>query len=111
MTVSSTTNRWSYACLAVLGVFAAAPALGQTVCLGRDEMLRQLRSDFGERPLWQGQGGQPADDSPTIVEILVNPDGSSWTILYSLPNGVSCLMATGGRWNAPSAAPSDGRKS
>ena len=93
-----------------LAVGAAIPVTAQPVCLARAALLHQLRRDFGEHLLWQGRlTAGPGQEAP-VLEIFVNPDGGSWTLIHSLPNGMSCFVAGGQRW-APATPPSEGRKS
>ena len=33
-----------------------------------------------------------------VVEILTSPKGVTWTIIITMPNGMSCLVAAGKNW-------------
>jgi hypothetical protein len=33
-----------------------------------------------------------------VIEVLKAPDGKTWTILFTSPNGASCLVASGEAW-------------
>jgi len=33
-----------------------------------------------------------------LLEVLTSEDGSTWTILLTSPNGISCLFAAGSSW-------------
>ena len=33
-----------------------------------------------------------------VLEILVSQSSESWTIIVTMPNGVSCLVAAGESW-------------
>ncbi len=35
-----------------------------------------------------------------LVEVLTTGDGSTWTIIVSMPNGTSCLFAAGEGWRS-----------
>lgn len=95
----------------VIGALALNSAAAQPVCLARAALLHQLQMDFGERLLWQGRLPPPeADSEAPVLEIFVSPGGGTWTLVHSLPNGLSCFVAAGQRW-APAPAPHDGRKS
>lgn len=39
-----------------------------------------------------------ADDGMTVIDVLSNPDGETWTLLYSLATGQFCVVAGGRRW-------------
>jgi hypothetical protein len=64
-------------------------------CLPRDDILAALNANFAESPIGMG-----LQDEATVVEILRSPDGSSWTILQSFANGLSCVVASGTNWLA-----------
>jgi hypothetical protein len=68
--------------------FAAA-----TPCGARAEVLKQLSKKFKEAPVAVGlsSGGQ-------LIEVLTSDSGSTWTIIVSQPNGMSCLVADGESW-------------
>jgi hypothetical protein len=66
-----------------LGLVAGSgSAAAQPLCLARPALLQQLQADFGERLLWLGRlAGEPGQEGP-VLEIFVNPDGGSWTLLH-----------------------------
>lgn len=70
-----------------------ARAQGQA-CSTRESVLESLKTKFGEVPAGVGSG-----DNGVVVELLLAP-GGSWSILLSMPNGKSCLVATGSDWEA-----------
>jgi len=47
---------------------------------------------------WRGGG---------VVELLTNDKGSSWSIIVTLPTGVTCLVAEGESWEALQPVASD----
>jgi len=68
------------------------PALAQTYCGKRADVLTQLAQQFGEVP-----GAIALTDQGSLLEVLVSPAGS-WTILVTAPAGPSCIVATGKQW-------------
>jgi hypothetical protein len=36
----------------------------------------------------------------SMLEVLTSPAGISWTIITTLPNGMSCLVAAGENWES-----------
>lgn len=86
----------------LLGLAGAAPeAEAQMTCSARKTVLDKLSERYQEEPVAAGitsNGG--------IVEVLVAPDGLTWTIIVSTPDGTSCLLASGEGWRgkAPHAA-------
>ena len=76
--------------------FAATPASAQSAaCSARDEVLKQLSSQFSEAPVAMGIASNGG-----VVEFLSAPAGQSWTIILTLPNGLSCLIAAGESWES-----------
>ncbi len=72
---------------------APAEALAQTACSPRDNVVGHLAKKYGEAPVAIGvtnKGG--------LVEVLTTGDGDTWTIIVSMPNGTSCLVAAGEGW-------------
>lgn len=100
--IANRTSITSGTCAALL---FALPAYGQGPCLPREAMLRQLETEYGERPLWHGLG-----DDGRLLEIVGTGEGGTWTALMSLPpsaeqpGGLSCVVATGQAWRRPAAA-------
>jgi hypothetical protein len=83
----------------VLGVLAAgtAPqpvaAASTGVCGERAKIVDRLQSKYGESR--QGIG---IAQGQRVVEIWASEDSGSWTIVITLPDGSSCLMAAGEDW-------------
>ena len=75
----------------------AAPALIATdadaqgrVCAKRDKLVAELAKSHGETR--QSVGLQRNNG---VIETFANVETGSWTIIVSLPTGVSCLVAAG----------------
>jgi hypothetical protein len=68
---------------------AAAQAPVSPACGPRKAVLEQLGREYGEVPVAHGVTAEGA-----LMEMLASPSGS-WTLLISLPNGQTCLAATG----------------
>ncbi|MSO77946.1 MAG: hypothetical protein EXQ87_13725 [Alphaproteobacteria bacterium] len=93
--------------LAALGLcLTALPAAGQgsaggtpVRCDYRPAVVKQLASHYAEMPVGIGlavNGG--------VVEVLASDSGASWTIIITMPDGMSCLMASGRGWETLSPA-------
>jgi hypothetical protein len=68
-------------------------AAGQFACSPRNEVLTHLAKKYGEAPVGVGvtnKGG--------LVEVLTTGDGDTWTIIVSMPDGTSCMVAFGEGW-------------
>lgn len=80
-----------------VAVAIAAPTLAATsaeaqgrVCAKRDKLVAELAKTHGETR--QSVGLQR---NSGVIETFANVDTGSWTIIVSLPTGVSCLVAAG----------------
>ncbi len=68
-------------------------ATAQTICSPREGIVGRLAEKYGEAPVAMGvtnKGG--------LVEVLTTGDGGTWTIIVSMPNGTSCMVAAGEGW-------------
>ncbi len=68
-------------------------AVAQSACSPRTEVVGHLAKKYGEAPVAIGvtnKGG--------LVEVLTTGDGNTWTIIVSMPNGQSCMVAAGEGW-------------
>ncbi len=83
--------------LGVLIATAAPAALaqgdGSAPCGKREELLSHLSQKYSERPVAMGLA-----TNGSLVEVLSSKAGGSFTIVYTMPNGVTCLMAAGSNW-------------
>jgi len=66
----------------------AAPACGK-----RDDVLAQLSERYREAPVGIGVAGNGG-----LIELLTASTGATWTLLITLPNGPTCLLAAGQDW-------------
>ena len=70
-----------------------AAAAGQPQCTPRDAVLKRLSSEYAEAPVALGLSSNGG-----IVEVLTSGEGNTWTIIITMPNGVSCMVAAGEYW-------------
>jgi hypothetical protein len=61
-------------------------------CAPRSEIVQALAAENKEQPVAVGTA-----DHGMRVEVFANADGA-WTLLVTLPNGISCLMNGGTDW-------------
>ncbi len=75
-------------------LIAASPALTQesSACVERSEFLKHLSSNYDEAPVAMG-----LTSTGRVLEVVVSEAGS-WTIIVTLPSGVSCGIAAGVSW-------------
>jgi hypothetical protein len=80
-----------------LGMAAAASSVtqaqAQMACGARDAVVAKLGEKYGEVRRGGGLAGATA-----IFEIWASEATGTWTILKSMPNGQSCVMAVGEGW-------------
>lgn len=69
----------------------AQPRAGQ-VCGDRDNILAHLSDNFEEKPVAIG-----LDSRGRVMEVLAAESGT-WTVVITMPNGLSCLLASGQRF-------------
>ena len=73
---------------------AALPANAQQQrCTKRPDILRHLAMKFSERPVAIGLSGNGG-----VMEVLSSETGDSWTIIITMPDGNTCLIAAGENW-------------
>ena len=79
-----------------------AKADGNMACGPRDDVLHQLGDKYKEAPSAVGMAANGG-----LLELLESPDSSTWTVIISMPNGTSCLIAAGNDWQdtKPGGAP------
>lgn len=79
--------------LGLLALIANVPSANGAPCGPRDELVRQLTTHMRQehRAIGLTQSG-------TLAELFVAPEGSSWTLIVSLPQGFSCIIAAGHDW-------------
>ncbi|MEO9781194.1 MAG: hypothetical protein ABJH07_09130 [Sedimentitalea sp.] len=59
-------------------------------CAPRDAVIERLTNSYGETRQSIGLGSQGA-----VVETFASDDTGSWTITVTMPNGMTCLVASG----------------
>ncbi len=72
-------------------VFPSA-AQARTVCGERKAVVASLEKTFSEAPVSMGLGSTGA-----IIEVFASPF-STFTIILTRPDGVTCVMAAGENW-------------
>ncbi len=72
-----------------LAVLLACPAVAQN-CAPRDDVVKRLTETYGETRQGIGIARQGA-----VMEVFASDSTGSWTITVTLPNGLTCLLASG----------------
>lgn len=71
----------------------AATSSGTTACAARDRIVKKLASAFGETRRSIGLGANNG-----VVEVFASEETGTWTITVTLPDGTTCLIASGQAW-------------
>ncbi len=78
----------------VAAMFAAFPAMAQKAssCVDRSDFLKHLSSNYSEAPIAMGLTA-----SGKVLEVVASKSGT-WTIIVTLPSGLTCGVAAGESW-------------
>ena len=78
-------------------MLCASHAFGQSArnCGPRDAVISTLGDRFGETRQSIGLGA-----SGQVMEVYASHETGTWTITVAMPNGVTCLMASGQSFEA-----------
>lgn len=83
--------------VAILGAVAmshpAAADQAPTACGPHPDVIKALGDRFHET-----QAATAMTSAGTLLEVLTANDGSTWTIIVSRPDGLSCVVAAGQNW-------------
>ncbi len=78
-------------------VYAALlmPAQAQRapVCTDYSIVIEHLSKEYSEVPVGMGIANNGG-----VIEILSSKAGKSWTIILTMPNGTTCMIAAGESW-------------
>lgn len=100
------TKRTNLRLIAALSLSAALSLVSFTSaaasCTSRDAMLDRLNNKFVEKLRAIGMISQKG-----VIEVLVSKTGS-WTIIMTMANGRSCMMAAGKNWEQLAIPTEDG---
>jgi len=67
-------------------------AMAQMVCSERAKFLKHLGDGYSEAPVSMGLAS-----NGSVLEVLASQKGT-WTIILTMPNGTSCVVASGEAW-------------
>ena len=62
-------------------------------CGQREQIVAKLSSGYKETILGQGLTA-----TGTLIEVIVNKETGTWTVIMSWPTGRSCVLSTGENW-------------
>lgn len=88
--------------LALIGAASVAQA-DQRPCAAHEKIVEALSSQYGEAAHAMGLS---QDD--TVMELYASKDTGTWTLTVTLPNGMTCLVATGKNFEQVAQTPVKG---
>lgn len=68
----------------------APPAAASGPCAERERTLAYLADTFGEAPVVTA-----TTESGATIEIVASRDGATWTLLVTVPGGLTCMVSSG----------------
>ena len=77
---------------AVAMMVVATPSMAQSVCGKHADIVKRLNSGYAEH---RSSAGIAANGN--LVEVFASKKGN-WTIIFTKPGGMTCLMAVGENW-------------
>ena len=69
------------------------PVAAQSAGMDRALVVKQLREKHLEKPVGMGLA-----TSGGIIELFSSPDGATWTLILTMPNGKSVMLGAGENW-------------
>jgi hypothetical protein len=95
------TRHFGYAALvATLAALPASPSLAGARCAARDKVVQTLADRYGETR--QSVGLAP---NSAMMEVYASAETGTWTITVTMPDGMTCLVASGEHFKALAEAP------
>jgi hypothetical protein len=70
------------------------------VCAPRAEMVAKLAEKYGET-----RSDLMLDQRGNMMELLINAETGTWTMLVSIPGGPTCILTRGRNWVRDALAP------
>ncbi len=86
------------ACLLALmlaTIEAARPAYANPNCADRAFVLTQLAQKYGETRRGMGLAA-----NSTVMELFASAENGTWTVTVTMPDGMTCLVASGDRFES-----------
>ncbi len=89
----------------LFGMVATGPPAAAMTCAPRVDLVDRLTTQFNEVLTATG-----LQNARSLIEVWATPDGNSFTILVSHPNGISCVVSAGKNWTAITPMPPPDKK-
>jgi hypothetical protein len=84
--------------LALVSAFALSASAAENAapgqsCATRAKVLQHLSHKYSEAPIAIGLA-----ENGGVIEVLTSGQGGTWTIIITMPDGTSCMVAAGEDW-------------
>ncbi len=76
-------------------LLAIGSAAAQTPWIDRDTVVDRLGTEYAEQPTAMGLASNGG-----VIELFTAADGATWTLVLTMPNGLSTFIAAGEAWTA-----------
>lgn len=80
----------------VSGILAGLPGSASATdnpCTDRTAVIKQLSAQYSEKPVAMGLANNGG-----VIELLHTKDRTTWTLIITMPNGMTCPVAAGESW-------------
>ncbi|MGI9419995.1 MAG: hypothetical protein ACR2RA_19395, partial [Geminicoccaceae bacterium] len=78
------------------GLSVTGDASAQSMrCVAHDKMVERLGAQLAEAPVSIGLGSDGK-----LLELFTTDDGATWTLVQTMPQGFSCIVAAGRFWHS-----------
>ena len=68
-------------------------ANAQSLCAKYTDIAKHLSANYSEAPVSIGLASNGG-----LVQVFSSKEGETWSIVMTMPNGMSCLLAAGESW-------------
>ena len=79
--------------ISLIAVVFQAQATERLQCGPHKDVVAQLAVKYSEQPVAIG-----VSENGQLIEILAHRDGSTWTVIATTPQGLSCIVIAGEAW-------------
>lgn len=69
-------------------------------CAPREAVVAALEANYGEHQVGRGINADGA-----LIELFASPNGETWTLISSGPDGISCWITDGRAWRTKTTDP------
>lgn len=72
----------------------STPAKAEAVCVDHAVVVKTLEVKHAEKQVAMGLAG-----TGVLIEVFSTKDGETWTLVRTMPDGTSCVVAAGEAWS------------